>query len=80
MNCCNDYGPCTQGENCPAQKDSDMQTRRYPRTLQEAFGPYTSTQIEEPSAPVHPADKVVLVACTLAAIALTVMCALGWVK
>jgi hypothetical protein len=23
-----------------------MNTRRYPRTLQEAFGPYTSTKIE----------------------------------
>jgi hypothetical protein len=25
-----------------------MQTRRYPRTLQEAFGPYTNNQIEDP--------------------------------
>lgn len=25
-----------------------MNTRRYPRTLQEAFGPYTSNHIEEP--------------------------------
>ncbi len=25
-----------------------MNTRRYPRTLSEAFGPYTSTQIEDP--------------------------------
>ena len=25
-----------------------MNTRRHPRTLNEAFGPYTSTQIEEP--------------------------------
>ena len=24
-----------------------MQTRKYPRTMQEAFGPYTSNQIEE---------------------------------
>jgi len=24
-----------------------MQTRKYPRTLQEAFGPYTSSKIEE---------------------------------
>ena len=23
-----------------------MQTRRYPRTMQEAFGPYTSDQLE----------------------------------
>lgn len=26
-------------------------TRRHPRTLAEAFGPYTSTHIEEPPAP-----------------------------
>lgn len=25
-----------------------MNTRMYPRTLQEAFGPYTSTEIEDP--------------------------------
>ena len=24
-----------------------MQTRKYPRTMQEAFGPYTSNRIEE---------------------------------
>lgn len=26
----------------------DANTRRYPRTLQQAFGPYTSRQIDEP--------------------------------
>jgi len=26
----------------------DDNTRRYPRTLQEAFGPYTSNKIDEP--------------------------------
>ena len=25
-----------------------MQTRQYPRTLQQAFGPYTSNQVDEP--------------------------------
>jgi hypothetical protein len=25
-----------------------MQTRKYPRTMQEAFGPYTSYRIDEP--------------------------------
>ena len=28
-----------------------MQTRRYPRTLQEAFGPYTSRDLEPPHEP-----------------------------
>lgn len=33
-------------------------TRRHPRTLQEAFGPYTSSSIDNQT-PVHWADKVV---------------------
>lgn len=28
-----------------------MNSRRYPRTLEEAFGPYTSREIEEKSEP-----------------------------
>ena len=28
-----------------------MNTRRYPRTLQEAFGPYTDSKIHEPHRP-----------------------------
>lgn len=28
-----------------------MNTRRYPRTLQEAFGPYADSHIEEPAPP-----------------------------
>lgn len=32
-------------------------TRRYPRTLQEAFGPYTTSQIHEPSEPMATSDK-----------------------
>jgi hypothetical protein len=32
-------------------------TRRYPRTLQEAFGPYTTSQIYEPSEPMATCDK-----------------------
>lgn len=29
----------------------DNNTRRYPRTLNQAFGPYTSNQVEEPRDP-----------------------------
>lgn len=32
-------------------------TRRYPRTMQEAFGPYTSSQIHEPQEPMATGDK-----------------------
>ena len=48
--------------------------RRYPRTMQEAFGPYTSRAIDEPYAPMPMIDKIVLIvstvigACVLAAI------------
>lgn len=31
-----------------------MNTRRHPRTLQEAFGPYTSQQVEPMPAPRRP--------------------------
>jgi len=32
-------------------------TRRYPRTMQEAFGPYTTSQIHEQSEPMATGDK-----------------------
>lgn len=40
-----------------------MQTRRYPRTMQEAFGPYTSGELCEPPRQMDWQDKVVLVGC-----------------
>lgn len=48
--------------------------RKYPRTMQEAFGPYTSRAIDEPYSPMPMIDKIVLIvstvigACVLAAI------------
>lgn len=38
-----------------------MNTRRYPRTLVEAFGPYTSTVISEPKS--EPRGFVAAVVC-----------------
>lgn len=35
-------------------------TRRYPRTMQEAFGPYTRPEITEPQRPMDWQDKLVL--------------------
>lgn len=40
-------------------------TRKHPRTLQEAFGPYTSREIVNPT---DRADRIVVVGC-LAAVA-----------
>lgn len=37
-----------------------MQTRKYPRTLEEAFGPYTSKKIEEPEAKFDWQDALIL--------------------
>lgn len=48
-------------------------TRTYPRTMQQAFGPYTSRSIDENYTPMHPHDKTVLWGCLLAAIALIII-------
>jgi hypothetical protein len=48
--------------------------RKYPRTMQEAFGPYSRGSIDEPYAPMPMIDKIVIAistvigACVLAAI------------
>lgn len=54
-----------------------MQTRKYPRTLNEAFGPYASGPISEPQ-PVHKHDRIVLVASVLVALSLFGMVVAGW--
>lgn len=43
MHCCNHN--CNQGRDCPNRKPA-MNTRRYPRTMKEAFGPYTRDDLE----------------------------------
>lgn len=50
-----------------------MQTRKYPRTLQEAFGPYTDNRIEEGKRPFDRDDKIVMLGCVVAVIALTII-------
>ncbi|CAB5144479.1 hypothetical protein UFOVP147_15 [uncultured Caudovirales phage] len=42
-----------------------MNTRKYPRTLNEAFGPYTSPYITETDPPMDWQDVVVLVGCLI---------------
>ena len=32
----------------PQQLENTVNTRRYPRTMQEAFGPYTSHELHDP--------------------------------
>ena len=59
---------------------SSNHTGRYPRSLEEAFGPHTSHHIEAPDdyPPMPAADVVVVATCAIAALALTVMAMLGW--
>lgn len=49
-----------------------MNTRKYPRTMAEAFGPYTSNQLE----PMPEADTATDVALVLAAVAAVLAAAL----
>lgn len=53
-----------------------MNTRKYPRTLNEAFGPYTSNHIESDD-PMPWQDKLVVVVSTVIAIGLLVLVAWG---
>lgn len=57
-----------------------MNTRKYPRTLEQAFGPYARGPIHEPKQSTHKADRIVLVASALAAVALVAFMIVGWVK
>jgi len=54
-----------------------MNSRRYPRTLQEAFGPYASGPIHEPRRPIDRQDKIVMVASVVVASALLLMAIWG---
>jgi len=52
-----------------------MQTRKYPRTMQEAFGPYTSNRIEERNESRWTPIRIV-VALTYLAAFVTLICVL----
>lgn len=49
-------------------------TRRYPRTLNEAFGPYHHlAPLETEYMPIHRKDKIVIWGCVVAAVALAII-------
>ena len=54
-----------------------MNTRKYSRTMAEAFGPYTSSQLE-PMPEDDSVTDVALVLASVAAIALAVMAIFLW--
>lgn len=55
-----------------------MNTRRYPRTMQEAFGPYTSNQIAE-DRPLDWQDKAVMIGGAVTLVCVLAMVAVGWI-
>ena len=54
-----------------------MNTRKYPRTMQEALGPYTSQRLE-PMPEEEAVTDVALVLASVAAVALAVMAIFLW--
>lgn len=55
-----------------------MQTRKYPRTLNEAFGPYASGPVHPKPEPMHPSDRIVLVASLMVGLSFFGMVVAGW--
>ena len=55
-------------------------TGRTHRSLESAFGPYARGPVHEPDQPMPVADKIVVVASALAAVAVVVMVLVGWIK
>lgn len=47
-----------------------MQTRQYPRTLEQAFGPYARNTLVEKTEPMPTWEKVVITLAALATLAL----------
>ena len=54
-----------------------MNTRKYPRTMAEAFGPYTSNQLE-PMPEAETVTDVALVLASVAAVAVAAMAIFLW--
>ena len=54
-----------------------MNTRKYPRTMAEAFGPYTSNQLE-PIPEANDVTDVALVLASVAAVAVAAMAIFLW--
>jgi hypothetical protein len=52
-------------------------TKRFARTLQEAFGPHTSSRIDGDDEPMHKDDLIIVWGCAAIALALTVCIAFG---
>ena len=45
-----------------------MHSGKFSRTMQQAFGPYTSRQLSPIPEPIHPHDRIVLWGCAVGAV------------
>ena len=54
-------------------------TKRHPRTLEEAFGPYARGGIQEQYTPLSLADKVITGLCGLILLGLLIAIIAGWI-
>jgi hypothetical protein len=57
-----------------------MQTRKYPRILEQAFGPYARGPITEKEEPMHTPDKIVLVSSCIAGVCLIGFMVFNWIS
>lgn len=48
-------------------------TKRHPRTLEEAFGPYARGAISEPYTPMDREDKIVIGGCAIVGVVFLVL-------
>lgn len=65
---------------CDQQGRLTPTIRRHPRTMQEAFGPYTSNQLEPMSAQRRDIDDAMVVtACIIGFALLLLFYSLGWI-
>lgn len=57
-----------------------MNTRKYPRTLNEAFGPYARGPITEKEEPMHTSDKIVLLSSCIAFTCIIGFMVFNWIN
>jgi hypothetical protein len=56
-----------------------MNTRKHPRTMQQAFGPYTSNTLHEPDRPLDWQDYLVTVCCVITILICAALVLVGWI-
>lgn len=72
MNCCDDYGNCNQGRDCPLRKESTAVGLRYCRTLGPDDSPLPERNL------MHDVIEGFLLLIALACLVIVVSCAAGY--